>query len=245
MAYHDEKYENFFALFGVSRPALAKFADFTVEAVAAPGVDPAIVARAAGLKDLRNAYRDELVDRLGAAGTSQAGTVTEQEAFAAFKAFVQATHVDVVQAYLRRHASEEDIFYPHQLRGLTQAIKKNRLTRLTAYTVALEGAPALPNLPLPEGAPANTPPQRPGAAARLLLTAYETAAKTKTTGRTILKDAISDLSPAGRALTHALWGIHCAALNVHWEDPRQARKYFDYTSLPRRVTRPKATPKNA
>ncbi len=243
MAYQDDKYENFMANLGVSRPALAKFADFTVEAVAAPGVDAAIVARAANLPKLRDAFRAELTERIGAGGTSQTGTATEQQAFAAFKAFITRLNVKVLRPHLADHPTEEDTFYPHKLSGLTQALKKDRLTRLTAYTQALEAAPTLPLLPAPPDAPAGTPPQVPGPAARALLTAYEAAAKQKTTSRTVLKDAISDLSPAGQALTHALWGVHCAALNVHWESPKEARKYFDYANLPHRVTRANAKPK--
>ncbi|MBC7448861.1 MAG: hypothetical protein H7330_12465 [Hymenobacteraceae bacterium] len=243
MAYQDDKYENFMAGLGLSRPVLAKFADFTVEAVAAPGVDAAIVARAAGLKPARDAYREEIVDRTGAGGTSQTGTATEEEAFADFKAFIQTTNVSTMQPYLLTRATLADTFYPDQLRGLTQAPKKHRLARLTAYTKALEAETTLPALPVPAGAPAGTVAQRPGVAARALLTAYQAATTVKVKARTSLKDAIADLSPAGKALVHALWGVHCAALNVHWEDPKQARKYFDYANLPHRVTRAKAKPK--
>ncbi len=236
MAYQDDKYENFMAKLGLSRPILAKFADFTVEATAAPGVAAAIVARAVALKPARDAYRDEIVERGSAGGTSQTGTATEEEAFADFKAFIQTANVSTIQPYLLTRPALTNTFYPDKLRGLTQAAKKHRLARLTTYTQALEAETTLPKLPVPVGAPAGTVALAPGVAARALLTAYEAATTTKVKARTSLKDAIADLSPAGQALVKALWGVHCAALNEHWEDPQQARKYFDYANLPHRVT---------
>ena len=249
MAYQDDKYENFMTNLNVGREALIKFADFTVAATSAPGVAPEIVARAAGLSTARKAYREELVERQGAGGTSQTGTATEQQAFTAFKTFVKHYDETALNGYLFTHPDQRATNYPDDLRGLTQALKKDRLTRLTAYTEALEKADAtlppadqLPAVPKAPGAPAG-PPERPGTAARTLLTAYEIAATARTAGRSTLKDAISDLTPAGQALTTALWGVHCAALNHYWQEPMQARKYFDYAHLPHRVTRPQSKPK--
>lgn len=245
MAYQDDKYENHFENFNPGRAAHLKFADFTVEATAAPGVPALIAARGAALRTARNAFRDDLTERIGAAGTSQAGTATEQEAFDNFKTFIQFYDAKGLNPYLYDRASQRSVYYPEGLEGLTQAGKKLRLTRLTAYTKALETADAtlpqedqLPDVPVAQGAPAGTQPQRPGAAARALLTAYETAADTRTKGRTTLKKEITDLTPTGHALNHALWGVHCAALGEHWEEPKRARQYFDYAGLPPRITRP-------
>ena len=237
MAYQDDKYENFLADLPVGREARAKFADFSVEAVAAPGVDPMISGHGAGLALARDAYRKEIVERYGAGGVSQAGTVTEAAAFAKFKKFIQDLDVDMLQSYFRRNPDEEARLYPTNLAGLTQAIKKNRLTVLTNFTDALQATPALPKLPIPAGAPAGTQPQTPGEAADDLLTAYRAAATTRTKGRTSLADAIKDLTPAEIALGEALWDIHTAALYVHRREPQQARKYFDYAHLPHRVTK--------
>ncbi len=229
MAYQDDKYENFLLKLGVSRPAFAKFADFAVEAVTAPGVDPLIVGHGAALKAAHDAFRVELVERIGAAGGSQTGTQTETDAFAKFKAFITTTNVSTLQPYLLTRPADAPLFYPDKLSGLTQATKKTRLTRLTAYTEALEAADA--TLPaLPDG-------PRPGAAARALLTAYEAVFKAKTSSRTTLKDAIADLGPVGIALAECLWEVHCAALYVHRKEPKQARKYFDYAGLPGFITK--------
>ena len=237
MAYQDDKYENFLAALLVGREARAKFGDFTAVAVAAPGVDPLISGHGLGLKTALAAYRQEIVDRGGAAGTSQAGTVTEQEAFDHFKVFAQTLDAKVLQAYFFDHAADQERIYPQGLSGITQAIKKNRFSRLTIYTEALEATPALPVLPVPPGSPAGTTPKTPGQNARALLTAYTTATTVKVTGRTVLKDAIADLTPAGIALGEALWDVHCAALYVHRRTPMEARKYFDFAHLPHHVTK--------
>ncbi len=237
MAYQDDKFENFYAKLPIGRAARAAFADFTVEAVAAPGVDALISGHGAGLKTARDAYRQEMVDRGGAAGTSQSGTVTEAEAFESFQTFIQTLDAKVLQGHFLDHAADEARLYPELLSGLTQAPKKHRLTRLTTYTEALEATPALPLQPIPAGAPAGTVAKTPGQAARALLTIYSTAAKIKVTGRTLLKDAIADLTPAGLALCEALWDVHCAALYTHRRTPMQARKYFDFAHLPTYVTK--------
>ena len=236
MAYQDDKYENFMLHLGASRPALAKFADFTVAAVAAAGVPPLIAQEGPALQLARDAFRVELVARTGAAGTSQTGTDTEAGAFEVFQTFIQTTDVYTIQPYLLTHTAARATFYPDKLAGLTQAIKKNRLIRLTAYTKALEAVPAL-RLPVPEGAPAGTAAVVAGTAARALLTTYEAVANTKTTARATLKDAADDLGPTGTALAEALWETHCAALYVHRQAPHTARKYFDYAHLPHRNAR--------
>jgi hypothetical protein len=238
MAYQDDKYENFMAKLGASRPALANFADFSVAAIGAPGVDGLIADCLPELTKARDAFRQEMVERAEAGGTSKAGTATEAEAFAAFQAFIRATEIDVLRPYLRRHPAEEALFYPDLLSGLTSAPKKLRPTRLTTYTQALEAADAkLPALPVPDGAPAGTVGERPGAAARALLKTYEAVFTNKVGSRTQVKDSIADFSPALKALTDSLWRLHCTALFVHHTEPKQARKYFNYAGLPHRVIR--------
>ena len=253
MAYQDDKYENHFLALvaATSRPTMLKFADFSTAAVAMPGVPAMVAVRAAALKTARDAYRDDMVDRIGAGGTSKAGTATEQEAFETFKAFIQRYDAKALSGYLFDHSNQTATYYPHQLGGLTQAIKKNRLTRLTAYTEALETADAtlpadqqLPAVPVALDAPAGTQPERPGTAARSLLTAYAAAATQRTGGRTALKKEIVDLSPAGTALAQELWTVHCFALAAHHAAPAQARAYFDYTHLPHRNARGKGTTKS-
>lgn len=238
MAYQDDKYENFMTKLAVNRAAFAKFGAFTATAIQAPAVDPLIAGHRGALEGALKAYEQELVERVAAGGTSEVGTATEDDAYAAFRAFIRQTDIDLLKPYLSRHPSEASYFYPQKLSGLTQAAKRDRPTRLKAYTEALEQADSrLPALPVPPGAPAGTVGARPGAAARALLTAYEAALQQKTGSRTGLKGAIADLSPAEKALAEALWEVHCAALYVHRKEPRLARQYFDYAGLPTWVTK--------
>lgn len=238
MAYQEDKYENFMPTVLTSRTSGAKFADFTVAAVTAPGVDAFIGQFATPLTEARDKFRQELADRLQASGVSQSGTQTEEEAFAAFKTFIQNTDADMLHAWLRRHPELEATFYPENLAGLTQAPKKHRLTRLTAYTQTLEKFDNdLPDVPPPPGAPAGEQPKRPGPAARALLVAYVNASTTKTGSRTTLRDEREDITPAGLILAEALWDVHCAALFHHRRRPEEARKYFDYAGLPVYITK--------
>lgn len=78
MAYQDDKYENFMENLNVGRAALLKFAEFTLAATGASGVDGSISARAAGLQTAYDAYLAGVVGRTGAGGLSKAGTATEQ-----------------------------------------------------------------------------------------------------------------------------------------------------------------------
>lgn len=242
MAYQADKYENFMPTVLANRTAGAKFADFTVAAVTAPGVDAFIGQHAAALVTARDVFRRELTDRLQASGTSQSGTRTEEEAFADFKTFIQNTDADMLHAWLRRHPDLEATFYPEGLSALSQAPKKHRLTRLTAYTQVLEKYnDDLPNIPPPPGAPAGEQPKRPGPAARALLTAYVNATTKKTGSRTTLRDEREDVTPAGLILAECLWDVHCAALYHHRRRPTEARKYFDYAGLPKYIAKPKGS----
>lgn len=219
--YQSDKYENFFLHMKVSKEGFVNFGDFTATALAASGVDALIAghgpAVAAAVADLRT----ELVTRKGQGGGSQRGTGAEGTAFKAFKTFVQATDKKVLGGYLYDHADERAAYYPDGLSGLTQAPVKDRLTRLTAYTEALEAS---------EAAALKTQ----GAPARTLLANYVAATTTKIKARTDLQDTIDDLGPAAIVVAEALWDVHTAACYVHRRAPRQARKYFDYAGLPGR-----------
>ena len=231
--YQEDKYENFFAHLKAARPVLAAFADFTVSAVDAPGVDALVKAQLAALVAARAAFRGGLVARTSGSGTSQTGTATEQEAFDDFKAFITDADTRYLQTYFLDFAGTEATFYPDKLRGLTQALKSKRLNRLTAYTEALEAAPKPPAKPDP--AAKALLPVALGEQARALLTAYETVAGKKTKSRTQLAETIAAQGPDFDALAVALWNVHTAALFVHRAAPAQARKYFDFARLPGRA----------
>ena len=76
---------------------------------------------------------------------------------------------------------------------------------------------------------------------------YTKAATTKTRTRTDLQETLADLGPGAKAVAEALYDVHTAACYVHRRAPMQARRYFDYASLPNRVNakKPAAAPKAA
>ena len=232
--YQNDKYENFFLNLKVTPEALATFGDFTATAVAAPGVEALIAGHGKALAATVAALREDIVARRGQGGSSQTGTSTEQSAFAAFKVFLTATDKKVLTPYLYDHADERPTYYPDKLAGLTQAPVKLRLTRLTAYTEALEAAP-------------DKAVRDQAAPARALLTAYTAATSTKTKARTELQGAISELGPAAVAVAEALWDVDTAARYAHRRTPAKARQYFNYASLPNRsrALKPAGTPKTA
>ena len=232
--YQNDKYENFFLHLKSSREGLAKFAEFTATAVAAPGVDALIAGTGAALTVAVAALRQGLVARRGQGGSAQTGTSAEQTAYEAFKVFIQATDAKVLRPYFYDHADEHDTYYPDDLTGLTQARVKERPTRLAAYVQALQAS-------------ADGTVQAQGAAAAALLKKYTKAATTKTKGRTDLRQTIGDLGPGAVAVAEALYDVHTAACYVHRRAPRDARRYFDYASLPNRVfaKKPAAAPKAA
>ncbi|MFD2719417.1 hypothetical protein ACFST9_11875 [Hymenobacter monticola] len=225
--YQSDKYENFFLHLRASREGLVRFADFTATAVAAPGVDATVAGHGVALATATAALRAELVTRKGQGGGSQTSTDAEGTAFEAFKTFVQATDKKVLTGYLYDHAAERATYYPDGLTGLTRAPVKERLTRFTAYTEALEASP-------------DAAVKAQGAAARALLKKYEKASTTKTQARTELQDTINDLGPAAAAVAETLWDVHTAACYAHRRAPLQARKYFDYAGLPSRAGSKKA-----
>ena len=232
--YQNDKYENFFLHLKASREGLAKFADFTATAVAAPGVDALVAGTGAALTAAVAALRQGLVARRGQGGSAQTDTSAEQTAFDVFKEFVQATDTKVLQPYFYDHADQHDTYYPDELAGLTQAPVKERPTRLAAYVKALQES---------------TDPtvQAQAAPAAALLKKYTKAATTKTQGRTDLRQTITELGPGALAVVEALYDVHTAACYVHRRAPRDARRYFDYASLPNRVyaKKPAAAPKAA
>ena len=231
--YQNDKYENFFLNLKASREGLATFADFTATAVAGPGVDGLIAGHGPDLAKAVMGLRADIVRRRSQGGSSQTSTSAEQTAFNAFKAFLQATDKKVLQPYFYDHADAHDTYYPDGLGGLTQARVEDRLTRLTAYTQALEASP-------------DATVKAQGAPARALLKKYETASTTKTKVRTDLQQAIGDLGPAAVAVAETLFDVHTAACYAHRRAPKGARVYFDYASLPNRVNKkPALAPKPA
>ena len=225
--YQNDKYENFFLHLKASREVLAQFAEFTATAVAAPGVDALIAGHGPALTAAVAHMRADLVDRQGQGGSAQTGTRAEQAAFDKFLKFIRATDVKVLRPYLYDHAEEEETYYPDQLSGLTQAPVKDRGTRLAAYVEALQNAP-------------DDAVKAQAAAAATLLKNYTKAASTKTKARTDLKETIVDLGPGAVAVAEALYDAHTAACYVHRRAPRQARRYFDFASLPNRTPLKKA-----
>ena len=221
--YQTDKYENFFRNLKVSREALALFAEFTATAVAKPAVDALIAGHGPALAAAVAALRADMVRRQGQAGSSQTGTSAEQTAYTAFVEFIQATNQRVFTSYLFDHDAERATYYPDKLAGLTKSPVKKRLTRLTAYTEALEAS-------------ADKTVKAQGAPARALLVAYKAASKVKTLVRTDLKQTIQELGPTAEAVADALWEAHTAAVYVHRAAPLEARRYFDYASLPTRFS---------
>jgi hypothetical protein len=218
---YDERYDNHFRRIQASRDTFAAFADYTLEAL-----KPAAVAKL--LRDERPAllaaldkFRQGLSGRTTGSGQRQSGTQTEDQAFAALKKQVQVTDKRLLQPRFLDHPSEKALFYPDKLGGLTQAPKNKRLTRYTAYVKQLE-----------EHAEAAI--QAVGSQTRALLTAYAAATAVKDQGTKTVKDTIAGLGPDALALADALWSIHCAALYVHRQEPRQATTYFSYGMLPNR-----------
>ena len=220
--YQSDKYENFFLYLKVAREGLVKFAEFTATAVAAPGTDALIAGHGQPLAAAVTGLRADLVTRRSQGGSSQTRTSVEGQAFEDFKTFIQSTDKKVLGGYLYDHDDERATYYPDGLTGLTQAPVKERLTRLTAYTEALETSP-------------DDAVKAQGTPARALLKKYEKATTTKTKARTDLQDTIGDLGPTALAVAEALYDVHTAACYVHRRTPRQARKYFDYASLPSRA----------
>ena len=125
----------------------------------------------------------------------------------------------MLRPYFFDHADEHDTYYPDNLTGLTQAPLKDRLTRLTAYTEALEAGPD-----------ATVKAQAP--AARALLKKYDKARAAKTEARTSLQDTIGKLGPAALAVAEALWDVDTAARYTHRRALQQART--DACALQRR-----------
>lgn len=232
--YQNDKFENFYLNLKGSRDTLVAFADFTATAVAAPGIEGLIAGHGPALAEAVAGLRQDMVTRQGQDGGSQSGTSAESTAFAAFRVFIVATDTKVLGPYLFDHATERATYYPAKLGGLTQAPMKTRLTRLTAYTQALEGA-------------RDKTVQAQAAPARVLLETYTTASTTKTKARTSLQQTIGELGPAALAVAEALWDVNTAALYVHRRAPLHARQYFDFARLPNRtaIKKPVDAPKTA
>lgn len=80
-------------------------------------------------------------------------------------------------------------------------------------------------------------------AARVLLKKYDKARTIKTKARTDLQQTTGKPGPAAPALAEALWDVDTVTRYVYRRAPLQARRYFDYASLPSRANSRKAAPK--
>ncbi|GAB3832604.1 hypothetical protein [Hymenobacter jeollabukensis] len=184
----------------------------------------------AALQAALDRFRGGLSGRASGSGQRQSGTQTEDQAFAALKAQVQATDQKLLGPRFYDHPAEKARFYPDKLSGLTQAPKAKRLTRFTAYVKQLEGHD-------------EAAIQAAGQQTRALLAAYTAATAAKNQGAKAVKDTISALGPDALALADALWSVHCTALYVHRQEPAKAPTYFDYTKLGKRNARRPASPR--
>ncbi|GAA3928193.1 hypothetical protein [Hymenobacter algoricola] len=220
---YDERYDNHFRRLQASRDALAAFADFTLEALRPASVTKLLRDERPALQAALEAFRSSLSGRTSGSGRRQSGTQTEDQAFESLKKLVQATNKRLLQPRFYDHPTEQALFYPDKLSGLTQASKARRLTRYTAYVEQLEKHD-------------DATLQAAGAQTRVLLTAYTDATATKNQGSKAVKDTISALGPDALVLADALWAVHCAALYVHRQERAKAPTYFDYSKLPQRNT---------
>lgn len=216
---YDERYDNHFRRIQASRDAFATFADYTADSLKPAATPKPLRDERPALLAAIEAFRGGLQKRSSGSGLSQSGTQTEDEAFKALKAQVQATDKKLLGPRFYDHPAEKALFYPDKLRGLTQAPKSKRLTRYSAYVEQLEGHP-------------EAAIQAAGAQTRALLTAYTAATATKNQGKKSVKDSISDLGPDAVALADALWSVHCTALYAHRQEPQKAPIYFAYDQLP-------------
>ncbi|MBG8556453.1 hypothetical protein [Hymenobacter guriensis] len=217
---YEERYDNHFRRLQASRDAFAAFADYTAEALK-PAVAKLLRDERPALLSALTAFRQGLSGRTSGSGQRQSGTQTEDQAFAALKAQVQATDKKLLAPRFYDLPTERALFYPDKLSGLTQAPKSKRLTRYTAYVEQLETH-------------TDAALKAAGQQTRALLAAYTAATAQKNQGAKTIRDTISALGPDAVALADALWNVHCAALYVHRLEPAKAPSYFDYDKLPNR-----------
>lgn len=229
---YEERYDNHFRRIQAARDTFAAFADYTLEALL-PAITPKLLRdERPALQAALEKYRQGLSVRSSGSGLRQSGTQTEDQAFAALKAQVQATDKKLLQPRFYDHPAEEALFYPDKLSGLTKAPKAKRLTRYTAYVEQLQAHP-------------DAAIQAAGQQTNVLLQAYTAATAQKNQGAKAVKDTISALGPDALALADALWSVHCAALYVHRQQPQKASAYFAYDKLPNRSSNRPAARKPA
>jgi hypothetical protein len=218
---YEDHYENFFLHIRASRDVLANFTKYTVEALEKPGIDKVLADLAPTLRAEYAKFSKGLSTHTNTSGQRQTGTRTEEEEAEAFIKHVQATHAKLISPYLFDHDSERSTFYPKKLVGLTQCPKPKRIDRYTAYTEVLE-AHGLETI------------RAAGATARGLLDAYEKAGVTRNKSAKALSETVIGLGTGHQSLAALLWQVHCAALHVHYKEPKLARTYFAYDRLPSR-----------
>ena len=228
MMYAD-KYQNHFLFIVAGRARFATFARYVLNGLRLPGTPAALQALVPAFEEALTKFEAGIVRRVAGGGTAQGSTATEEEQWALIKTFIHNTDVEVVKpAY---HKSPADLLkiYPDKLSGLTQTKHDFRLSRLTAYTEALEAR---------KGKITDAP----GKAARALLDDYEEVADTKQGAEKAVADTIAALGPDAEALCRALWEVHTLALYTFRAAPAQAAAFFDYDLLPQNKRPVAATP---
>ena len=218
MMYAD-KYVNHFLFIVAGRGRFATFARFTLNALKRPGTDKALAALVPAFEAQLTKFEGGVTQRVAGAGTTQGNTATEDEQWKAIQAFIHNLDVETVQPAYHKSAADLKGIYPDKLSGLTQAKLALRLSRFTAYTLALE-------------ARYKKIKADPGQAARLLLNDYAEVADLKQGDEKDVSDTITALGADAAALCAGLWSVHTLALYTFQADPGQAANFFDYNLLP-------------
>ena len=224
-----DKYLNHFLFIVAGRARFATFARYTLNALKRPKAPKTLAALAPAFEQLLAKFEAGVVQRVTGAGTTQGSTATEVEQWKLIRAFISQLDVETVKpAY---HASAPDLLniYPDKLSGLTQAKLDLRLSRFTAYTLALEAREVRIT-------------KTPGIEARQLLNDYAEVADAKQGDEKDVADTISSLGTDATALCGGLWSVHTLALYTFGNEPGKAADYFDYNLLPQHSERPVVVP---
>jgi hypothetical protein len=216
---YEDRYDNHFRRLHISRNLFATFVEFTLDVLEPTTVPKLIRDLRPALQAAHAAYLKSLSGNTTGSGQRMTGTQTEAQAFTNLRQHVKTTDTVLVQPYLTTHKTEEALFYPDKLSGLTQAPKTKRLSRFTAYIDYLEGH-------------AEEAMQTAGQQARVLLGQYTEATTLKNKGAKAVEETHTALGTESYTLADILWEIHCAALYEHRKKPVTARMYFGYRLLP-------------
>jgi hypothetical protein len=217
----DDKYDNHFLNIVCGRARFIKFGDYTLTAIQAADMPAGVMALTPGLKAALADFRADVVTRIGADGTTQANTETEDDQWDDIHEFLTRTDVKILRPAYFDDAKGLKEIYPQKLGGLTESTKPNRLPNFEAYTLALEAAEDIIT-------------DAPGKAARKLLEKYRDVAETKDAGESGVASIIQLLGPKAEAVCWALWDVHCAGLHAFSRQPKRVKALFDYGQLPRK-----------